>query len=92
MSVERRFTVLRGQSRIPHAERMAWPASLPWSTVEPWRERAKQNHDQTLERLNERGGLSPQELWLVAHDLPLRAAKQIGEREAAEWLRKVASP
>jgi hypothetical protein len=41
---ERRFTVLGGQSRLPQAERDAWPATLPWSTVEPWRAQAERNH------------------------------------------------
>lgn len=38
------------------------PRYVPWSFVEPHRQRAMKNHNQTLERLAERGGLSPYEL------------------------------
>ena len=85
----RRFRVLRGQSRLPQAERDRWPESLPWSLVEPWRAQAMRNHDQTLERLNERGGLAPQEMWYVAHGKHWREA--IDERAAGEWLIRVAA-
>lgn len=88
---ERRFQVIRDQSKLPKATRMAWPESLPWSMVEPWGRRAKLNHDQTLERLNERGGLSPSELWLIAHDLPLRDIRSIDEQEAGAWLQQIAA-
>jgi len=86
---DRRFTVLRDQSRLPHAERATLPASLPWSAVEPWREQAEQNHDQTLERFNERGGLAPEELWCAAHGKSLSAIRDITESAAGEWLRAV---
>lgn len=78
--------MLRGQSRLPAVVRNAWPASLPWALVEPWREQAEVNHSQTLERLNERGGLAPQELWVAAHGKSLRAMCEISEEAAGEWL------
>lgn len=81
---QRRFRVLRDQSRLSQAERDRWPESLPWSLVEPWRAQAERNHGQTLERLNERGGLSPLELWLAAQ-CPFADA-HLPERECAEWL------
>jgi hypothetical protein len=59
--------------------------------VELWRARAERNHDQTLERLDVRGGLSPRELWLAAHDLPLSALSRISELDAGEWLCGIAS-
>ena len=34
---------------------------IPWSLMEPGREQAMRNHNQTLERLAERGGLDPVE-------------------------------
>ena len=83
---KRTFRVLRGQSRIPRAERDAWPESLPWSLVEPWRAQAEQNHGQTLERLNERGGLAPVELWCAAHGLRLRHIRDTTESAAGQWL------
>ena len=91
MSDERRFRVLRGQSRLPQAERDLWPESLPWALVEPWREQAERNHGQTLERLHDRGGLAPEELWIAAHGLGLRGLKQITESDAGKWLIEVAT-
>ena len=51
---ERRFPIMGGPS-------------VPWSMVAPYEAQAKANHDQTLERLAERGGLAPQELWCIVH-------------------------
>lgn len=87
---DQRFRVLRGQSRVPRAERDAWPASLPWAVVEPWRVRAEENHGQTLERLHERGGLAPEELWCAAHGKGLRGLKEITESAAGAWLMEIA--
>jgi hypothetical protein len=66
-----------------------WPAALPWALVEPLRAQAERNHGQTLERLNERGGLAPQELWCAAHGKRLRDT--IDEAAAGEWLIAVAA-
>jgi hypothetical protein len=46
--------------------------SVPWRLVEPHEAQAIKNHDQSLERLNERGGLSAGELWCVVHGLNWR--------------------
>lgn len=61
------------------------PRSVPWSFVERFRARAERNHSQTLERLAERGGLAPEEMWLAAHDHGLFKGK-IDEQEAIDWL------
>jgi len=84
-----RFRILCDQSRLPQAERDRWPESLPWSIVEPWRAQAERNHGQTLERLNERGGLSPLELWLAAHQQRPFADAHLPEWECAEWLIRI---
>jgi hypothetical protein len=39
--------------------------SVPWAWIEQYRSVAMRNHYQTLERLAERGGLSPGEIWLL---------------------------
>jgi len=63
------------------------PASVPWSFVEDHEEQAQTNHYQTLERLAERGGLSPTELYYVAHDQVWPyGGQRITERAAMEWL------
>lgn len=86
----RRFPVLRGQSDLSRDVRARWPRSVPWSFVEAFREQAEANHDQTLERLAERGGLAPDEMWLAAHGQPLSRFKQttpvLSEVDCGEWL------
>jgi hypothetical protein len=52
--------------------RVMGAGSVPWRLVAPYEEQAKDNHDQSLERLNERGGLDPRELWCVVHGKRLR--------------------
>lgn len=87
---DRRFPVIRGQSRAPRDVTATWPRSVPWSFVERFRERAESNHSQTLERLAERGGLAPDEMWLAAHDQPLSRFRQNVEPPSEEvcgaWL------
>ena len=51
---------------------MGGPA-VPWEMIRPHAQQAIVNHDQTLERLAERGGLSPAEAICVLLDEPLRA-------------------
>jgi len=48
--------------------------SIPWRVIAPHEAQAQRNHDQSLERLAERGGLSPAEALLVLDDKPLRRA------------------
>lgn len=43
---------------------------IPWRIVEDHEARAKRNHHQTLERLAERGGLSPCEIVALLEDRP----------------------
>jgi hypothetical protein len=81
------FPVLNQQNCRP-SERKTMPRSVPWSLVEPWREQAYANHEQTLERLAERGGLAPEELYAVAHGLGTRKLidGSIDEQAAIDWL------
>ncbi len=56
-----RFKILADSSeRRTHPD---FPSSIAWALVEPLRESCMRAHDQTLERLNERGGLSIAELY-----------------------------
>lgn len=50
--------------------------SIPFAAVAPYEDRAKQNHDQSLDRLNERGGLDVSELWAIVHGKTLREVRQ----------------
>jgi len=59
----KRFPVL-----LTHWERDQYedcPESIPWELIEPHEWQARRNHYQSLERLAERGGLSPDELVAV---------------------------
>ena len=48
-------------------------APIPWALIEPHKRQARLNHDQTLERLAERGGLAPCEALAVLENRPERA-------------------
>lgn len=41
------------------------PSAIPWEAIAPYEGQAKANHDQTLERLAQRGGLDPIEAFFV---------------------------
>lgn len=65
------------------------PRFLPWSVVLPHWRQAQDNHMQTLERLHERGGLSPCEILAVLEDRKWykmdhnRAVKQLAAKHNA---------
>lgn len=70
--------------------------AVPWAMVLPHRAAAGRNHGQTLERLADRGGLSPRELLLVLDDArwpgPPEYVDQVAAvvelvRRVGEWLR-----
>lgn len=63
--------------------------SVPWDLVEPHRKRAMENHYQTLERLAERGGLGPAELFAVVEDRPWRSVTEDDIARAPEWLEEL---
>lgn len=63
----KRFKVLKTQQPYMPS---SCPDSIPWRFIEPFKERAFKNHDQSLEQLNQRGGLSPQELFFILQDKP----------------------
>lgn len=48
------------------------PKEIPWEIVEPHEKQALNNHcGQSLQKLHNRGGLCPGELWYVLHDKPI---------------------
>ena len=49
---------------------------VPWAMIEPHAKQAYSNHSQTLERLAERGGLSPCEAIAILNDQPWRKMDQ----------------
>jgi hypothetical protein len=83
---DREFPVLRDyldRRRYPDARR-----SVPWSWVAPFEPQVARNHEQSLERLAERGGLSPAELYCAVAGLSLRCIdrRTVTEDEAEAWL------
>lgn len=64
MTTPKRFPILIDRLGTPGP----CPSSIPWEAIAPYEGQAKQNHGgQSLERLAERGGLSPTEAYLVMH-------------------------
>lgn len=61
------------------------PTTIPWDLVEPLRESCLKHHNQTLERLNERGGLAVRELYAHVNKLHLRDMNRVTLAEAVEW-------
>ena len=49
------------------------PHSVPFNWVEEHERQAQKNHSQSLDRLNERGGLSPNELLAIMLDMDFYA-------------------
>lgn len=68
----------------PQMFRVMGGPAVPWELVAPHEEQARSNHDQSLRRLHERGGLSPRELWAVVHGKRWREAPD--EATARAWL------
>lgn len=67
--------------------------SIPWRMIEPQAPQAQDNHDQTLERLAERGGLSACEALAVLDGRewrPIASDAAAGElrRRVDEWMEK----
>lgn len=81
---EREFPILRDRRASSTGRR-----SVPWAWVAPHETQARRNHGgQTLERLAERGGLSPVELYCVVHAWPLSAIlrREVTDDQAEAWI------
>jgi hypothetical protein len=63
-------------------ERLGCPRTVPWAFMAPHAERAMKNHDQTLERLAERGGLSPSEMVCVLENRGWRDVLSLSDVDA----------
>jgi hypothetical protein len=78
-----RFKVLlsHGRKQVEVMLAIGCPRDVPWSLMAPHERQANRNHDQTLERLNERGGLAPCEMVAVIEDRPWRKMDDIAAVE-----------
>lgn len=64
-------------------------SSIPWEMLAPHARQAMANHDQTLERLAERGGLDPYEAICILEDRKIvrGEARQLGDDNIKNDLR-----
>lgn len=70
------FPIMDDHERVDLGRGRQFPGfNIPWRIIESHEPQAKFNHDQTLKRLAERGGLSPMEAVCVLEDRPLMGAK-----------------
>jgi hypothetical protein len=80
---DRRFPVLMYSNE--RREFPDCPDDIPWDIIAPHQSQALENHNQTLERLAERGGLGPREILAVLdHRKPERKPD---DREAVDLLK-----
>ena len=66
MNKERMFPILLPEEwkrKFPNC-----PEEIPWALVALHEDQARRNHSQTLERLAQRGGLSPAEIMCILHN------------------------
>jgi hypothetical protein len=68
----RTFPVLQPMHQEVRKALAKFPTALPWDFVAQFERRARTNHDQDLERLAARGGLTWFELHLCVTDRPYR--------------------
>jgi hypothetical protein len=86
------YPVLFGQTEEFYEARRTktpYPCGVPYILVEGHDKQAQSNHFQTLERLSQRGGLSPLELWCVVNDKKWHDKGDMTEAKAIEWLRGI---
>lgn len=64
--------------------------SIPWDLISPYEKRALINHNQTLEQLHNRGGLSSQEIFCIVNNLPFsfKTIGHLSENDADLWLKE----
>lgn len=62
-------------------------STVPLEYAKKFEAQALRNHSQTIDRLNERGGLDPVEFYAVAHGVCWSEAKR-HPQECIEWLEK----
>lgn len=87
------FLVERRQFKLlldDKARAAGCPQSIPWDAIAPCESQALANHDQTLERLNERGGLSPLEAYAVLTGQRFRAVAHMKDADVIPMMRLLA--
>jgi hypothetical protein len=75
----KKFPVLRGGHKKTIPEALDY---VPWPMLQPHEKHAEKNHQQTLQVLASRGGLSPQEIVAIMKGSSWEEMKTIGCEEA----------
>lgn len=78
-----RFPILYGRRERSLYAESGLSDSVPWGVLAPHEEQARNNHQQSLKRLAERGGLCPREMAAVIRDESWRDAKSRSAEDAA---------
>jgi len=80
----------RKMFQIIHSCPSVLPRAIPFEHVAPFESRAFRNHHQTLDRLNERGGLSPRELLCLVTDRRLSEENmfQLTHEQLDAWFKE----
>lgn len=89
---EREFAKLKARQFPVLQPPPGCPSRVPWSFVAPHEGQALRNHDQTLERLAQRGGLGAEELVAVVRGERWRERTFKTEEDAAVELARMLSP
>jgi hypothetical protein len=86
-----RFPVLWQGDRgyIAKLKALDCPRSVPWELVAPHEAQAKRNHDQTLKRLAQCGGLAPEELAAVLDGRGLSYVTEVSVEDAVARVNKL---
>lgn len=90
---DRLFTIMRVSRRDAEGHMRhdyGGPMGIPWAMIAPHEAQAQRNHDQTLQRLYERGGLCACEACAVLEDRAWRAFAdhQLAEERLTQLLRE----
>lgn len=76
---------------MTHGLKRPCPSRIPWDAIAPFEGQAQENHQQTLERLAERGGLDPVEAFFVMTNRTWNNFQMTDEveKEACAFIEKV---
>lgn len=80
---ERRMFPMIVTRRAPRFPQDPCPRAIPWDFLAPHEQQALKNHDQSLEKLASRGGLSGQEAVAIVRGQHWREGLKLSETEAA---------
>lgn len=91
MTEQRQFPVMWPLLRVTEEvyERLGCPRTIPWEVIAPHEAQAKKNHNQDLNTLARRHGMTPQELVAVLTDRYWGELVFMPHDEAIEELKRI---